>query len=524
MVIHSLASALSQGVDQVLRSDETCLEVASEAEKVARYLAHNLDEREELVDLEDDVTIFTSLSPFWTSLARSFEPNPTTSSSSRASASEDSRISLALALGKLERNLVAGLQLFQEEAVKHEAAIRGLIFNITTFVRIEDKRFFTLQSVLTQLLSNIISPSSPAPGADKLTDQYLRLYLSGQREDDVIIRLLDSRDVKTNHATLHLLNNAIRGSRSRLELLLLEPGVRWCAKILGRMDDWVENHDGLFELGASIFNTFISQSLHPRLFALLSTPSEPLTPNQTVLLKVLDSHISSTSTETSIPLLTSGPPTDAFLLPLFHTLSTYAQFSIAQGVDDPRLPKVFEGLILLSEGLSSMGLTLQARKDRGENIAKKSEEDEMVGLMTDGDSEKGLVKPIVELLKSLNTFFPRLNPRTQPSESSPPEHLRPFSNLKRNLVQLLGILCYDDISVGDQIREYGGVELVLSMTEIDESNPYLREHALFCVRNLMLNNPSNQAIIKQMDPVGVLSDTGEVLPLPEKMKRKPESG
>lgn len=48
----------------------------------------------------------------------------------------------------------------------------------------------------------------------------------------------------------------------------------------------------------------------------------------------------------------------------------------------------------------------------------------------------------------------------------------------------------------------------------------LREHALFTVRNLMWNNPANQAVIAQMDPVGVVSETGEVLPLPEKMRRK----
>ena len=48
----------------------------------------------------------------------------------------------------------------------------------------------------------------------------------------------------------------------------------------------------------------------------------------------------------------------------------------------------------------------------------------------------------------------------------------------------------------------------------------LREHALFAVRNLMQNNPENQAVIAQMDPVGVLSDTGEVLPVPDSMRRR----
>lgn len=36
----------------------------------------------------------------------------------------------------------------------------------------------------------------------------------------------------------------------------------------------------------------------------------------------------------------------------------------------------------------------------------------------------------------------------------------------------------------------------------------------------MLNNSANQAIIKEMDPIGVLSETGELLPVPEKMKKK----
>ncbi|KAK8854829.1 hypothetical protein IAR55_003568 [Kwoniella newhampshirensis] len=519
MTIGALASTLSQGAEAVLCSDELCLEVAGEVESVARYLAHNLGERADLVDLEDDETIFTSLDDFWNLLAKSFEPNPSSSSSITISfASEDSRIALGLALGKFERNLVAGLQPFQKEASNHEAAIRGLLFNITTFVRIEDPRFFSLQSVLTQLLSNIISPSSPDPGSDRLADKYLRVYLSGKREDDVIIRLLDSRDVKTNHATLYLLNNTTRGSPSRLELLLGDTGVRWCAKVLGKMDDWVEKNDGLFELGASIFNAIINLALHPRLFALLSTPSEPLTPNQTVLLKVLDSHLSSSTSSTTCT--SSSTPPNAFLIPLFHTLSTYAQFSIAQDVDDPRLPKVFEGLILVSEALSSIGLTLQASRDRGE-VETRSEEEEIVGMMKDPDETNGVVKPIVDLLKSLDTFFPRLNPRSQPlPDSQPPDHLRPFSNLKLNLIQSLGILSYEDTSAGDQVRKAGGVELVLSMTEIDESNPYLREHALFCVRNLMLNNPSNQAIVKQMDPVGILSDDGEVLPLPDKMKKR----
>jgi ataxin-10 len=52
------------------------------------------------------------------------------------------------------------------------------------------------------------------------------------------------------------------------------------------------------------------------------------------------------------------------------------------------------------------------------------------------------------------------------------------------------------------------------------TNLDLREHALFTIRNLMRDNLANQAVVKEMDPVGVVSDSGEVLPLPEKLKKQ----
>lgn len=71
---------------------------------------------------------------------------------------------------------------------------------------------YRLQAMMTQLLSNMISPVSDE---SQNTDQVLAIYLSGKREDDVISRLLDSRDQGTNIATLHLLNNITRASPSR---------------------------------------------------------------------------------------------------------------------------------------------------------------------------------------------------------------------------------------------------------------------------------------------------------------------
>ena len=86
----------------------------------------------------------------------------------------------------------------------HEPDIRRLIFNITTFSRIDDERceapsqshwevfclyqsVHTLHAVLAQLVSNIISPVSAEPGASRIAEDRLSIYLRGRREDDVIL-------------------------------------------------------------------------------------------------------------------------------------------------------------------------------------------------------------------------------------------------------------------------------------------------------------------------------------------------
>ena len=36
----------------------------------------------------------------------------------------------------------------------------------------------------------------------------------------------------------------------------------------------------------------------------------------------------------------------------------------------------------------------------------------------------------------------------------------------------------------------------------------------------MKDNPANQSVIAEMDPVGVVSEDGELLPLPERLRRQ----
>lgn len=111
-----------------------------------------------------------------------------------------------------------------------------------------------------------------------------------------------------------------------------------------------------------LFTKFIESGLHASLIHALNPPSstsEPITPAQTALLKLLDSYLSPDHENPS-------SDTNEFLLPTLDRLSTYAVSSLSSGLDDARLPKVLEALVLVVESLGSIGLACQARRDRRE--------------------------------------------------------------------------------------------------------------------------------------------------------------
>lgn len=78
--------------------------------------------------------------------------------------------------------------------------------------------------------------------------------------------------------------------------------------------------------------------------------------------------------------------------------------------------------------------------------------------------------------------------------------------LKRDLVKLIGNLAYSRTHVQDAVRELGGLQLVLQMCNIDDNNPYLREHAIFAIRNLLDNNLANQHLVDELKPLAAVQD------------------
>lgn len=74
-----------------------------------------------------------------------------------------------------------------------------------------------------------------------------------------------------------------------------------------------------------------------------------------------------------------------------------------------------------------------------------------------------------------------------------------WRNLKKLAVLVLSSLVWKNRQVQDQIRPLGGIEAVLNCCSYDEHNPYIREHAIMCLRFLMEGNRENQDHIRALE-------------------------
>ena len=71
-----------------------------------------------------------------------------------------------------------------------------------------------------------------------------------------------------------------------------------------------------------------------------------------------------------------------------------------------------------------------------------------------------------------------------------------WRNLKKLIVLVLSSLVWKSPTVQTQIREHGGVETVLNCTQHDGNNPYIKEHAIMCLKFLLEGNKENQGHCK----------------------------
>ncbi|KAJ5287452.1 hypothetical protein N7478_003138 [Penicillium angulare] len=100
-------------------------------------------------------------------------------------------------------------------------------------------------------------------------------------------------------------------------------------------------------------------------------------------------------------------------------------------------------------------------------------------------------------------------PESPPITEDPSEF--EWRNLKKLVVLVLSSLVWKCPEVQEQIRRHGGVEAILCCTNFDAHNPYIKEHAVMCLKFLLEGNRENQRLVEELEAREVVSNDGGVL-------------
>ncbi|KAJ9109344.1 hypothetical protein QFC21_000673 [Naganishia friedmannii] len=389
-------------------------------------------------------------------------------------------------LARVTRDMLAGLAEAKAVVLPCEPFMRLILYRITTFDRIKDEEMIPAQRAVLQAFSNLVSP------VDEETAEWVfplwQTYNTGSREDAVMLRALDSEDAMTIMSCIMLTINFVRADDRVTKSLGTSELRPLVAKIIHKIGAYSDVEGGsmeerCFHLGYQLFSMLFQQNMQGPLFSILSSPNEPVTPSQTTLLQLLDGYHHNADWDAG----TSAPQRNgySFLIPAFFAMSEYAIAAMTPSIaqteqdqqaldDDPKLPKVFEACILVCQCMITVCL---AETEHEAQTAKGL----LSAIRSASEGDKHFISVLIESRDGTTG-------------------LAGFAPLKRDLVQLAGLLANDDKMTQDQIREC-----------------VIREYALLAVRNLMIDNEANQAIIKEMDPVGLVGPDGELRELPARM-------
>lgn len=78
-------------------------------------------------------------------------------------------------------------------------------------------------------------------------------------------------------------------------------------------------------------------------------------------------------------------------------------------------------------------------------------------------------------------------------------------------------LSWKNNDVKDLVRERGGLAAVLNQCMVDDDNPFIREYAILCVRNLLEGNARNQKVVSSLERTAK-TKVGEAVVLGGEMK------
>ncbi|KIL00750.1 hypothetical protein PAXRUDRAFT_795060 [Paxillus rubicundulus Ve08.2h10] len=488
--------------------------LAGTLDSISGDLAQNIGLRAQIG--ADSPSIWPSLRQLWVFLAGQVESQEVNVSTQ----------TLITSLARFTRNLVAGITTNQQNAFENEPELRRILYAHSSWLATRDPQLYAVTRMSVQTLSNMVTSNEAL--MSRLWDTYMNL----PEEQVVLVRLLGSPDTRTILSLLVLMVNCIHeSSQRRGSLAETRVGARICVALLDRMVnlyDAENSSDGgkAFDYGYHLFAHLFDGGFAPQLYANLKVADEVIAPHQTTLLKLLDSYLQSSHPSSVLvgmcPMLTA----------CFFELSAFSRDAVNKAIGkgsmenvdglsgnfplektfDLLLPKACEALVLVTQCIVSIMLPPERPSTCGipENNLRPLFQDAL------SPKGKGIAVSAIELLQALDIFLPRINfgkpvvfPGTN-QEIVSPAAADPtgFSYLKRDLVRLLSILCHKDRKTQDCIRNCDGITVILNMCVVDERNPYLREHAIFAMHNLLEGNEANQAVVNSLQPSGTWDEEG----------------
>ncbi|KAJ1941440.1 Ataxin-10, partial [Linderina macrospora] len=124
--------------------------------------------------------------------------------------------------------------------------------------------------------------------------------------------------------------------------------------------------------------------------------------------------------------------------------------------------------------------------------------------------EQKTLHGIVRLLGLLNKHLPKIERASQKEAmaasgdtNSPVARLFMF---KRDLIRIVSNASHHNTPVQELMRELDGLALVLDHMRIDENHPYIKEHAVVAVRNLLEGNQANQDYVSKLSAMEMAHD------------------
>jgi len=88
-------------------------------------------------------------------------------------------------------------------------------------------------------------------------------------------------------------------------------------------------------------------------------------------------------------------------------------------------------------------------------------------------------------------------------EQLPKEH--PIVAFEKDLVRVISNMAYRNVNIQNQIRNAGGIEVLLNACNIDDSNPFIMQWAIFGIKNVCYENQANQQYIETLQQQGLAS-------------------